>query len=73
MIPRLARQVYLSSPTVTRLFTFLQVTVVAQVLQINPQATNCVYILDDGTGRIEARHWVDNASETNAQKWAGLK
>ncbi|KAJ2932907.1 hypothetical protein H1R20_g4213, partial [Candolleomyces eurysporus] len=50
-----------------------RVTVVAQVLQITPQATNCVYILDDGTGRIEARHWVDNASETNAQKWAGLK
>ncbi|KAJ2913448.1 hypothetical protein MD484_g6961, partial [Candolleomyces efflorescens] len=43
------------------------------VLQISPQATNCVYTLDDGTGRIEARHWVDNASETNAQKWAGLK
>ncbi|KAI0810958.1 hypothetical protein BC629DRAFT_1018787 [Irpex lacteus] len=35
------------------------VTVVAQVIKINPQATNITYDLDDGTGQIQARHWVD--------------
>ncbi|KAK7693495.1 hypothetical protein QCA50_003063 [Cerrena zonata] len=35
------------------------VTVVAQVISIQKQATNIVYNLDDGTGRLEARHWVD--------------
>ncbi len=34
-------------------------TVVAQVIKINPQATNITYDLDDGTGQIQARHWVD--------------
>lgn len=32
---------------------------VAQVISIQKQATNIVYNLDDGTGRLEARHWVD--------------
>jgi replication factor A2 len=35
----------------------LQVVVVGAVVEINKQATNTVYKLDDGTGRIEARHW----------------
>jgi replication factor A2 len=34
-----------------------QVTFVAQVKSIVPQATNIVYALVDGTGQIEARHW----------------
>ena len=36
-----------------------QVSVVAQVLTVQKQATNVVYNLDDGTAQIEARHWVD--------------
>ncbi|KAI0689782.1 hypothetical protein BC835DRAFT_1407741 [Cytidiella melzeri] len=36
------------------------VTVVAMVIKISPQATNCMYDLDDGTGTIQARHWVDS-------------
>ncbi|KAH8106991.1 replication protein A subunit RPA32 [Cristinia sonorae] len=40
-----------------------QITVVAQVMSINKQATNTVYWLDDGTGRIEARHWIDSTME----------
>lgn len=35
------------------------VTVIGQVISIQKQATNIVYSLDDGTGRLEARHWVD--------------
>ncbi|KDQ60956.1 hypothetical protein JAAARDRAFT_67377 [Jaapia argillacea MUCL 33604] len=49
-----------------------QVTVVAQVVTINSQATNCVYWLDDGTGRIEARHWVDTTSSEETDKWGGI-
>ncbi|KAJ3550981.1 hypothetical protein NMY22_g84 [Coprinellus aureogranulatus] len=50
-----------------------QVTLVAQVLSIQLQATNCVYTLHDGTGQFEARQWVDEESPLNARNWAGLK
>jgi len=37
------------------------VTLVAQVVSVQKQATNCVYQLDDGTGpMLEARHWSDS-------------
>ncbi|CAA7271641.1 unnamed protein product [Cyclocybe aegerita] len=49
-----------------------QVTVVAQVVTINRQATNCVYLIDDGTGQIEARHWVDS-NEDEGSKWGGIQ
>lgn len=37
-----------------------QVKVVAQALSITAQTTSDVYKLDDGSGEIEARHWVDS-------------
>ncbi|GJE87148.1 replication protein A subunit [Phanerochaete sordida] len=41
-----------------------QITLVGQVMQVKNQATNSTYVLDDGTGRFEARHWNDaNAGE----------
>jgi len=40
-----------------------QVTLVAQVVSITVQTTNSVFFLDDGTGRIEARLWVDTSVE----------
>lgn len=40
---------------------------------IQAQTTNCVYVIDDGTGRIEARHWVDSNSEEDAEKWRGIE
>lgn len=41
-----------------------QITVVGQVVQVKHQATNSTYIIDDGSGRFEARHWNDaNAGE----------
>ncbi|KAI0035923.1 hypothetical protein K488DRAFT_76271 [Vararia minispora EC-137] len=40
------------------------VSLVAQVVQVKPQATNTVYWLDDSTGRIEARRWRDSGVET---------
>jgi replication factor A2 len=49
------------------------VTVVGQVVSIQKQATNCVYLVDDGTGRIEARHWVDSTNEDEGSKWGGIE
>ncbi|KAL0944648.1 uncharacterized protein CTRU02_202535 [Colletotrichum truncatum] len=39
--------------------TVTQVTFVAQIRQISPQPTNITLKLDDGTGVIEAKKWVD--------------
>jgi len=37
-----------------------QITVVAQVIEdVDPQATNMLFRIDDGTGRIDARHWLE--------------
>lgn len=38
------------------------ITIVAQVLNIATQTTADVYKLDDGSGEIEARHWVEARS-----------
>jgi len=38
-----------------------QVVIVAMVISFTIQATNHVYIVHDGTGRIEARQWVDHS------------
>lgn len=35
--------------------------------------TNHVYTIDDGTGRIEARHYVDSTSEEEGSKWRGIE
>ncbi|VDB83055.1 unnamed protein product [Peniophora sp. CBMAI 1063] len=46
-------------------------SIVAQVVSVKAQATNTVYYLDDGTGRIEARRWrdanMDNSVDPNDQ------
>ncbi|EIW81143.1 replication protein A subunit RPA32 [Coniophora puteana RWD-64-598 SS2] len=49
------------------------VTCVAHVVSVQNQATNHVYELDDGTGRIEARHQTDSSLEEDADKEAGIK
>ncbi|EGN93261.1 hypothetical protein SERLA73DRAFT_189801 [Serpula lacrymans var. lacrymans S7.3] len=49
-----------------------QVTVVGQVVSIQSQATNSLYWLDDGTGRIEARHWTDSSLTESSEKWDGV-
>lgn len=35
----------------------------AHVVSVQKQATNCVYVLDDGTGTVEARHWSDSIGQ----------
>ncbi|EPS98543.1 replication protein A subunit RPA32, partial [Fomitopsis schrenkii] len=49
-----------------------QITVIGQVVSINSQTTNCVYWLDDGTGRMEARHWVDAGTDEDSERWGGI-
>ncbi|KAG8217715.1 hypothetical protein J3R82DRAFT_5872 [Butyriboletus roseoflavus] len=38
------------------------------LLQYRTQATNSQYLLDDGSGRIEARHWTDSSMEDESEK-----
>ncbi|KAI0721081.1 hypothetical protein C8T65DRAFT_254659 [Cerioporus squamosus] len=45
-----------------------QVMVVAQVLSVQAQTTNIVYMLDDGTARYEARQWVDPNSDDETKR-----
>ncbi|KDR81675.1 hypothetical protein GALMADRAFT_239789 [Galerina marginata CBS 339.88] len=50
-----------------------QVTIVGQVVSVQRQTTNCVYIVEDGTGKIEARHWIDSSSDEDASKWGTIE
>ena len=45
-----------------------KIMVVAQVLSVQPQTTNVVYMLNDGTAGYEARQWVDPNSEEDSGK-----
>jgi len=40
-----------------------QVSIIGQVASVQKQTTNSVYVLDDGTGSLEARQWVDSEAE----------
>ncbi|KAF8350645.1 replication protein A subunit RPA32 [Amanita rubescens] len=50
-----------------------QVTLVAHIISIQVQATNRIIGLDDGTGRVEARCWVDSTADDETEKWAGIE
>jgi replication factor A2 len=43
---------------------FAQVTFVAQVRNVSYQTTNITYKLDDGTGTIEVKQWIDGDDDT---------
>ncbi|KZT26524.1 replication protein A, subunit RPA32 [Neolentinus lepideus HHB14362 ss-1] len=47
-----------------------QVTIVGHLVTIQPQTTNSVYWLDDGTGRVEARHW--KGGDEDNDKWGDV-
>ncbi|KAI0469513.1 replication protein A, subunit RPA32 [Xylaria cf. heliscus] len=47
-----------------------QVTIVGMVRAINPQTTNITYKIDDGTGVIEVKQWLD-ADKTAAEDGGG--
>jgi replication factor A2 len=44
-----------------------QLTVVGQVRAVNPQATNITYRLDDGTGQIDVKKWVDAEKQDDTE------
>ncbi|KAK1700113.1 hypothetical protein BDP55DRAFT_723713 [Colletotrichum godetiae] len=48
--------------------TVTQVTFVAQIRQISPQPTNITLKLDDGTGLIEVKKWVDTDKKDDADE-----
>lgn len=39
--------------------TITQITFVGQVRSVNPQPTNITFKIDDGTGQIEVKKWID--------------
>jgi len=48
-----------------------QVTLVGQVRSVNPQQTNVTYRLDDGTGVIEVKKWIDADKQAAAAEMDG--
>ncbi|KAK2466858.1 hypothetical protein APHAL10511_001116 [Amanita phalloides] len=50
-----------------------QVTLVAHVVSVQVQTTNKIIWLDDGTGRVEARCWVDSTTDDETDKWASIE
>lgn len=48
-------------------YPLAQITFVGQVRQVNPQTTNITYRIDDGTGSIDVKKWIDtqNMSDTD--------
>ncbi|KAG8422894.1 Replication factor A protein 2 [Metarhizium acridum] len=51
--------------------TITQITFVGQVRNINPQPTNVTLKIDDGTGQIEVKKWIDadKADDANADQY----
>ncbi|KAH0827176.1 N-acetyltransferase B complex non catalytic subunit-domain-containing protein [Lanmaoa asiatica] len=56
------------SPAVVKIHKLGNVTIVAYIVSVQAQATNSQYMLDDGSGRIEARHWTDSSMEDELEK-----
>lgn len=48
---------------------------VGMVLSMQQQTTNHAYVINDGYGLIEARHWVGNTGNTEAEmeKWSDIQ
>ncbi len=47
-------------------------TFVGQIRNISTQTTNITYKLDDGTGTIEVKQWIDTDAVSNAMDTAGV-
>ncbi|AEO66829.1 uncharacterized protein THITE_2047529, partial [Thermothielavioides terrestris NRRL 8126] len=47
-----------------------QVTLVGQVRSVNPQAVNVTYRIDDGTGVIDVKKWIDADKADNTPRFA---
>jgi len=49
-----------------------QVTFVGQVRSLNPQTTNITYKVDDGTGTIDVKKWIDPEKAGDSESKFGL-
>ncbi|KAG6028701.1 hypothetical protein E4U41_000606 [Claviceps citrina] len=47
--------------------TVTQITFVGQIRNINPQPTNITFKIDDGTGQIEVKKWIDVDKQDDPQ------
>jgi replication factor A2 len=45
-----------------------QLTFIGQIHTISPQATNTTYSLDDGTGLIDVKQWIDSDADPETSK-----
>jgi replication factor A2 len=63
-------QVHQVEPRATTYTDYSQLTFVGQIRNISTQTTNTTYRLDDGTGSIEVKQWVDSdaVDQTNPTK-----
>ena len=43
------------------------------MISITKQTTNSVYFLDDGTGRLEGRLWLENSNDDDETSNRGIK
>ncbi|TFK76274.1 nucleic acid-binding protein [Pluteus cervinus] len=68
-----ATQVHGDAPWTIDNTQFGHFTLVAQVTKVQLQITNCVYTLDDGTGRMDARRWVVDAQAGGEDPWSNIK
>ncbi|KAK1776081.1 hypothetical protein QBC45DRAFT_382078 [Copromyces sp. CBS 386.78] len=48
-----------------------QVTIVGQVRSVKPQPTNITYRIDDGTGAIDVKKWVDSEAQGEGENGSG--
>lgn len=44
-------------------------TTIAHIISVTKTETLCIYALEDGWGRFEARRWVDTNTEEDILKW----
>ncbi|KAI0040139.1 nucleic acid-binding protein [Auriscalpium vulgare] len=49
-----------------------QVMLIAQIISMKYHATNNVFCLDDASGRIEARHWIDSPDLVARESYEGV-
>ncbi|KAJ6496748.1 hypothetical protein C8R47DRAFT_357158 [Mycena vitilis] len=50
-----------------------QITVVAELFSHHAYTTNRAFVLDDGTGRIDAKMWIDTQDSSVDEAWRGMR
>ena len=43
------------------------------MISVVQQTTNMIYAIDDGTGQVEARHWIDPKKENVQDIWRDIR